>query len=60
MEQSESSNDARKIQEIKDEMEALREQKSSKDWNRQNELRLQLSEAYREEEAYWCQKDRLQ
>lgn len=41
-------------------MEVLREQDGNRDWNRWNELRLQLNEVYKEEEVYWCQKARLQ
>lgn len=54
------SNTTRKIQGIKNEMEALRVQEGNRDWDRWTELRIQLGEAYKEEEAYWYQKARVQ
>lgn len=41
-------------------MEILKEQGGQRYWERWNELRNQLDSAYKEEEAYWSQKKRIQ
>lgn len=37
-------------------MDTLKELGGNRDWERWNDLRVQLNDAYQEEETYWCQK----
>lgn len=53
-------NAVRRIQAIKEKMEILKEQGGQRDWERWNKLREQLESTYKEEEAYWSQKERIQ
>lgn len=53
-------NMAKEIQRIKGEMDRMKEHWGQRDWNGWNLLRGELHEAYKEDEAYWCQKSRIQ
>lgn len=41
-------------------MDRLKYQKGRRDWDRQQELRKKLDEAYKDNEVYWRQKSRIQ
>lgn len=41
-------------------MDGLNDQGGQRDWGRWQELRRDLDKAYKDEEAYWCQKTRIQ
>lgn len=53
-------NSAKRIEEIKSEMEDLRAEGGARNWGRWQELKYALDEAYKEEEMYWSQKARSQ
>lgn len=45
-------NATKRIQEIKREMDIMKEERGSRDWNRWHELSKQLNEAYKDKETY--------
>lgn len=54
------NNSAKRIEELKGEMEKLRTKGGGRDWGRWQGLKYELDEAYKEEKMYWSQKARFQ
>lgn len=53
-------NSSVRIQQIKEQIEELREAEGNRDWKRWYSLKAQLDMAYKEEEVYWSQRTRVQ
>lgn len=51
---------AKKIKRIQGAMDRLKEEGDQRDWSFWNSLKIQLNEAYEEEEMFWSQKARKQ
>lgn len=48
------------IELIQKEMDAMQTVGGRRDWNKWKQVKCHLSDAYKEEEEYWCRKARIQ